>query len=65
MDCRNQFHVDHIFPRARFSKTGLRKAGSSEDEVERSQAQRDGLANLQLLDGIANIEKQQTLPPSG
>jgi hypothetical protein len=30
--------------------------------VELCQQLRDGLANLQLLEGTANIEKQQTLP---
>ena len=62
VDCRNNFHVDHIFPRAHFTKPRLRKAGLSEDDVEYFQGLRDGLANLQLLDGLANIEKQQTLP---
>jgi hypothetical protein len=58
----NQFHVDHIFPRAQFSKSRLRKAGLTEEQVDRFQALRDGLANLQLLDGTANIEKQQKPP---
>ncbi len=62
VDFHNQFHVDHIFPRALFTKIKLRKAGLSEQAVEELQTLCDGLANLQLLDGTANIEKQQTLP---
>lgn len=62
IDFRNNFHVDHVFPRARFGKNKLRKLGLSPDEVERFQEMRDGLANLQLLDGAANIEKSQKLP---
>jgi len=62
IDFHNQFHVDHIFPRAKFAKNKLRKAGLSEEQIEVFQANRDGLANLQLLDGIANMEKQQDLP---
>ena len=62
VDCRNHFHLDHIFPRAQLTKPRLRKAGLSEDDVDRCQSLRDGLSNLQLLDGAANIEKQQTLP---
>ncbi|MHB8762845.1 MAG: DUF262 domain-containing protein [Deferrisomatales bacterium] len=62
VDFGNHFHVDHIFPRAHFTKPRLRKAGLSEDEVESCQEMRDGLANLQLLDGAANISKQQSLP---
>ena len=62
VDARHHFHVDHVFPKAHFTKPRLRKAGLSEDDVEWCQASRDGLANLQLLEGTANIEKQQTLP---
>jgi hypothetical protein len=62
VDFRNHFHVDHIFPQAHFRKGQLRKVGLTEENVELCQGLRDGLANLQLLDGTANIEKQQTLP---
>lgn len=62
VDLNNQFHVDHIFPRSRFTKSKLRKAGLSEDEVDRYLTMRDGLPNLQLLDGAVNIEKRAKLP---
>jgi hypothetical protein len=62
VDSQHHFHVDHIFPCAHFTKPRLRKAGLSEEDVELCQELRDGLANLQLLEGAANIEKQQTLP---
>ena len=62
VDTHHHFHVDHIFPRAHFGKPSLVKAGLAEDDVERYQNLRDGLANLQLLDGTANVEKQQTPP---
>lgn len=62
IDVRNNFHVDHVFPRARFHKTSLRKLGLSDEEIASYQEMCNGLANLQLLDGAANIEKQQTLP---
>jgi len=62
IDFHNHFHVDHIFPRAKFRKTQLRKQGLSEDQVEDYQELRDGVANLQLLDGKANMEKQQVMP---
>ena len=62
VDCRNKFHIDHIFPRAQFSKPKLRKLGLSEAEIDEFQEKRDGLANLQLLDGAVNLEKQATLP---
>lgn len=61
-DLRNQFHIDHVFPRAKFTKPQLRKAGFSEDQIDRYQAMRDGIANLQLLDEAANVEKRAKLP---
>ena len=62
VDCQNHFHIDHIFPQARFSRPKLRLEGLNEEEIDAFQEKRDSLANLQLLDGSANIEKQQTMP---
>jgi uncharacterized protein with ParB-like and HNH nuclease domain len=62
IDFHNHFHQDHIFPKARFTKRELRKVGLSENEVDNYQEMRDGLANLQLLDGSVNVEKQQVMP---
>jgi hypothetical protein len=61
VDLRNQFHIDHVFPRSLFSKAKLRKLGL-EDAQERLDALANSLPNLQLLDGTANIEKQAVLP---
>ena len=62
VDLNNQFHVDHVFPRARFTRPKLRKVGLSEDKIDSYVKMRDGLANLQLLDGAANVEKQAKQP---
>ncbi len=62
VNLKEQFHVDHIFPRSRFTKSKLRKEGLCEQDVDRYLAMRDGLANLQLLEGLANIEKRAKLP---
>ncbi len=62
IDFRNHFHVDHVFPQAQFKRPKLRKAELSEDEIDSFQELRDGLANLQLLEGRINEEKQQTMP---
>lgn len=62
IDFRNHFHVDHVFPQAQFKRPNLRKAELSEDDIDRFQELRDGLANLQLLEGPINVEKQQTMP---
>ncbi len=62
MDLRNHFHVDHIFPKARFTNARLMKAGVPEEDLPRFQDLCNGLPNLQLLEGACNVEKQQTLP---
>ena len=59
---RHQFHIDHIFPRSRFTRKRLHDAGIAADEVEMFMDYADRIANLQLLDGTSNIEKRATLP---
>lgn len=62
VDLRNQFHVDHVFPRSRLTPERLRKAGLPEDGYEAVHLRRDRLANLQLLEGGPNQEKAAKLP---
>ena len=62
VDLRNHFHVDHIFPRARFTRAKLRDYCVPEDKVEEFIQRRDGLANLQLLQGTQNLEKSSKMP---
>ena len=61
-DLRHEFHIDHVFPRSRFSESRLAKDGVPAavrpDWIDRA----DRLANLQLLDGVVNTEKSATLP---
>ena len=59
---RHQYHIDHIFPRSRFTRRRLHDAGVAAEEVDVFMNCADGIANLQLLDGTSNIEKQATLP---
>ena len=56
------FHVDHIFPVARFSKSQLRDAHVAEEEVDGFRDRASQLGNLQLLPGPVNIEKSATMP---
>ena len=62
IDLRDLFHVDHIFPSARFSDRRLKEVGVAEDEIERFRERKDRLANLQLLPGPLNTEKNATMP---
>jgi hypothetical protein len=61
-DLRNEFHVDHVFPRSRFSESRLAKEGVPAEERFEWIDQADRLANLQLLDGVLNKEKSAMLP---
>lgn len=59
---RHHFHIDHVFPRKRFSKAQLRRAGIADAEHDDFMDRRDRLANLQLLEGKDNIRKSEKLP---
>ena len=59
---RHQFHIDHIFPKSRFTRKSLHDAGIAAEEVDMFMACADCIANLQILDGPRNIEKQAMLP---
>jgi hypothetical protein len=56
-DLRNHFHVDHMFPRSKFTKKYLSSKDVSEDKISEFIENRDYVGNLQLLEGIPNIEK--------
>jgi hypothetical protein len=62
VDLRNQYHVDHIYPSALTSKAAMRRAEVSEESINWIFGRRNRLANLQLLNGAENIEKQKALP---
>ena len=58
----HHFHIDHVFPKSRFTKPKLRKAGVAEESIEDFKEMANSLPNLQLLEGAENIEKQATMP---
>lgn len=63
INTRNIHHIDHVFPKSQFYKKELNKAGVAFAETEEQlQLKVNGLANLQLLEGQINIEKQDVLP---
>ncbi len=62
IDVRNEFHVDHVFPRSRFTWRRLEQAGIPPDDVPVILDHADRLPNLQLLEGSLNVSKQATLP---
>lgn len=59
---RNEFHVDHIYPKSKFKSSYLRKMGVSGDKLElgRYIASVNDIGNLQLLPAQLNEEKSST-----
>ena len=58
LDYNNKFHIDHIYPKSKFTKTSLLKNGIAHDKVEEYMNHVNDISNLQLLAAIPNIEKQ-------
>ena len=58
----NRFHIDHVFPKSKFTPTKLRAAGVNEQQIETFRDDAERLGNLQLLNGDINSEKRAKLP---
>ena len=64
VDTRHYTHIDHIYPRSRFTVAQLKRQGFERDEAERLHELVDQLPNLQLLEGGPNQEKGKVFPAS-
>lgn len=58
LDYNNKFHMDHIYPKSKFTKTSLVKKGVEKDRIDEYINHVNDISNLQLLAAIPNIEKQ-------
>lgn len=56
-DMRNNFHVDHIYPKSVFTVKRLEKRGITSDAIPFYINNYNYLGNLQLLEAIPNIQK--------
>jgi uncharacterized protein with ParB-like and HNH nuclease domain len=56
-DLNNHFHIDHVFPKAAFTANKLRRRGIAQDEQKPFMDNFNYLCNLQLLEGLDNITK--------
>lgn len=62
-DFSHHFHVDHIFPKSRFTKSQLKKAGIDDDKKNEEWIEMaNRVPNLQLLEGGQNNDKRQKMP---
>ncbi len=62
LDLRQHFHIDHIFPKSRFSEAKLRNLGFTNEEGNHLMYIVNGLPNLQLLQSHENLIKRDMLP---
>ncbi|MBU7008709.1 DUF262 domain-containing protein [Phosphitispora fastidiosa] len=57
-DLRHHFDVDHMFPKSEFTAKRLKAKGVPESKIDDFVANYNYIGNLQLLEGIPNIEKK-------
>lgn len=57
-DLRHHFDVDHMFPKSEFTAKKLKAKGVPENKIDDFMANYNYIGNLQLLEGIPNIEKK-------
>jgi len=62
IDVRQLHHIDHFFPKSQLQRRKLEKAGCNPAYSEECLAARDRLGNLQLLEGLLNVSKNDSLP---
>ena len=56
-DLKNNFHIDHIYPKSKFTTKKLTKKGIPEDKISYYIENVNYLGNLQLLEATPNEEK--------
>ena len=62
IDVRQLHHLDHVFPKSLLQRRRLEKLDCSTAVIEECLSARDKLANLQLLEGLLNVSKGDSLP---
>ena len=58
LDFNNNFHVDHMYPKSKFTNRFLKSKGIPEDKIDVYKEKANSICNLQLIAAIPNIEKQ-------
>ena len=58
LDFNNVFHVDHMYPKSKFTNRFLKSKGITEDKIDLYKEKVNSICNLQLIAAIPNIEKQ-------
>ena len=59
---QTRYHIDHVFPKSRFTKARLRAVGIASDDVQTYLDRVNCLPNLLLLNETENQEKSDLMP---
>jgi len=51
VDAWNHFHIDHVFPKSKFTKIKLKNAGVNDDKIESFQEYGQRLAKFAIVRG--------------
>ncbi len=62
VDVRNEFHIDHVFPKSLFTPARLEASGVPAGLIDEFRSRFDRMPNLQLLEGPENEAKRNRLP---
>ena len=62
MNHQHVFHIDHVFPKSRFTSRNLIKEGFNDSAIDEVAEKSNRIANLQLLFGALNNEKRKKMP---
>lgn len=60
LDFHNKFHLDHIHPRIFFTRSQLARKGIAQTDIDFCVENFNLLPNLQLLEGVQNLEKSSS-----
>ncbi|MCR4719726.1 MAG: DUF262 domain-containing protein [Firmicutes bacterium] len=60
LDYNNEFHIDHMYPKSKFTKEYLLSVGVAEDQIDAYIYAVNDISNLQLLAARPNEEKSNT-----
>ena len=60
LDYKNYFHVDHIYPKSKFTRGYLLEKGVPDADIDACIYEVNSISNLQLLGAVPNEEKSDT-----
>ena len=57
LDFRNKFHIDHVYPKSKFTKSYLKKQGVADTDIGKYIDSVNCISNLQMIPALPNEEK--------